>query len=784
MAKFRQVQSSFAYGMLSEEAAARTDLDYIKQGCAELTNFVVEPIGGIRKRIGSRLVSSSDSFNAFLNSVKYIPIKGSTNLLRIDETKDSTPGVTTYHIYLYDKNHRFLSAITSDFSSGIVGKPLSIIQIGDVFVLTTTKTEPLVIFPKTQTEYSFTTFSKYLIGKATDLASKALRYKFTPFNAWNINQSETIQAEATSGNTYLLMKRGVNALPFFSPLNSREELIAANYYDTTWKRALWTLPFTTNDPFVCAITQTAPGKWTGTVDSTPVDTINTVSCVEMVCTSSTKNSVVEVGKTYFANFSATGGNHVRIASNYEDLIAGTFISDADLTMACEFTFSKIARVLVATIIAPPNTNATYSWAESEWNPKSGYPKKVSFVGTRMCFAGSNTDSEAIWLSGARNIFQMNNLRYKIDETATSSEVDLFGAIGDTDAHKTRATSAQFNRTSWILNADELTVGCDGGIFILNRSNTGDYLPQKTTSSALSYDSAADVEPTMMEFGIVFVDSSKTRLKFIDFRSDKKGVNDISLLVTELFTDIKKIVYQRSTKTLWILDGNTLKSFTLSTFTNVAGFAQHSINFLNDSLDDIFADQDDKLNVVYRSSAGFVTVLRFEKDINSNNSVYLDCFGSKISGVATSTWDFVATETRLTRLIGQTIPCYVDGVACVGTVVNSLRITTPISGLNLVFGNSYTARMVTVSLDPDGVLGSSVGAMKRPDEVVLKVKNTKGMKVGGKTLYDSKLTANLYSGDVVEKVAADPSLTSKITVESTGNNPCHILGITYKGLTQE
>ena len=75
-------------------------------------------------------------------------------------------------------------------------------------------------------------------------------------------------------------------------------------------------------------------------------------------------------------------------------------------------------------------------------------------------------------------------------------------------------------------------------------------------------------------------------------------------------------------------------------------------------------------------------------------------------------------------------------------------------------------------------------MKRPDEVVLKVKNTKGMKVGGKTLYDSKLTASLYSGDVVEKVAADPSLTSKITVESTGNNPCHILGITYKGLTQE
>ena len=58
MAKFRQVQSSFAYGVLSEEAASRTDLDFVKQGCSELTNFVVESIGGIRKRIGCELTKT------------------------------------------------------------------------------------------------------------------------------------------------------------------------------------------------------------------------------------------------------------------------------------------------------------------------------------------------------------------------------------------------------------------------------------------------------------------------------------------------------------------------------------------------------------------------------------------------------------------------------------------------------------------------------------------------------------------------------------------------------
>ena len=117
---------------------------------------------------------------------------------------------------------------------------------------------------------------------------------------------------------------------------------------------------------------------------------------------------------------------------------------------------------------------------------------------------------------------------------------------------------------------------------------------------------------MMEFGIVFVDASKKNIKFVDFRTEKKGVNDISLLVSELFVNIRKIVYQRSTKTLWILDTDTLKSFTLSTFTNVAGFSTHPTGLIElvggslmKSIGDIFLYSDEvklpKAEKVYRTA---------------------------------------------------------------------------------------------------------------------------------------------------------------------------------------
>lgn len=765
MSKFRQVQSSFAYGMLSEEAASRTELDFVKQACSELTNFVVEPIGGIRKRIGHHLISTITPATPFY-SIKIYPVKGSDFYLLVG----FRTGETTFLLLNSD------FTINQTIAANLPGQLLSIIQVGDIFIFTRETSLPHVIYPDNGV-YKVISYQRFLIRNATDNSSLALQYKFLPFNEWNINGNETIKAAATSGDTTISFYRGADLYPYFAIPNF-DDLIAANYLVTsTWSKALWQSLMTRTSLFSILGTVSAGN----TLTYVSGDYIDTYGTMLVTCRNSTFAALTS-GTKYFLKPTGTP-NVFNVATSFENLVLGVFVAiPANSSVA--FSVDKISTLPVKTLIAPANTNGTSSWAISEWTYNNGFPLKVSFVGTRLCFAGNKNDSEAVWLSSALNIFQFNNLRFKMDETATTSDVGIFGARGETDAHKTRATSAQFNRTSWIINADQLTVGCQGGIFILNRSSTGDFLPQKTTSSAISYDSAADIEPTMMEFGIVFVDQTRNNLKFIDFRSEKKGVNDISLLVTELFQNIRKIIYQRSTKTLWILDDNGLKSFTLSTFTNVAGFAQHNLDFFS-LVSDIFLDQNDKLclGLINLYDTYRVAVSRFEPSPDDNKNYYVDFFYHATDLVNTTAW--VVPDNRFYILALETLQCTVDGVASTCTVsADGLTLTSAIAGKVLVVGKNYTARMKTVSLDPGGVLGSAVGALTRPDEVVLKVKNTQNMQVGGKTLYTSKATASLYSGDVVEKVAADPSMSSKITVESTGNYPCHILSITYKGFTQE
>lgn len=769
MGKFRLVQSSFAYGLLSEEAASRSDLDFVKQGCSELSNFVIESIGGIRKRIGCHLVSSS-VFPGYFHDVRILPIKGTNNKF-LCYGKSST-GST---FFILDASYKIQITVGS-----VVGKVLSIIQVGDIFIFTNENSLPQVIFPSENT-YRILPYQKFLLKDATDNATLALQYKFLPFEDWNLNANEKLSAAATSGDTTLLFSKGANPAPFFSPYGTGE-LYAANYLvNTTWSKALWEAKSVGISTISGIIRQTAEGKWRA--DLSP-DLYNH-TYFEAVC-SAPNDPVMTEGKLYYLKKENDGADYFRVADSYNNLILGTYLSTVNLSARSFVTITKLSSIPVTTRISPVNTNQTYVWSKSQWSYLNGYPKKVSFVGTRLSFAGNNKDSEAIWMSNSANIFQFNSLRFKMDVTATSSDVDIYGALGDSDAHLTRATSAQYNRTSWIVNADELTVGCQGGIFILNRSSTGDFLPLKTTSSAISYDSAADIEPTMMEFGIVFVDQSRKSLKFLDFRSEKKGVNDISLLVTGKFTNIQKILYQRSTKVLWVLDDNSIKSFTLSTFTNVAGFAEHNISFPADgwwsTVKDIFLDSDDKLCILAADIFASYSVCVFEND-ETDSPVFLDFWTKQTSLTDITEWTFAANELRLFNDFELT--CTVDGVASTGTVSNDgATFTSLIAGKDLIVGLPITARMKTLNLDPNGVLGSAVGAIKRPDEVVLKVKDTQNMRVGGKTLYVSKTTASKYSGEVVEKVAADPSTDSRITVESSGNYPCHILSMTFKGFTQE
>ncbi len=393
------------------------------------------------------------------------------------------------------------------------------------------------------------------------------------------------------------------------------------------------------------------------------------------------------------------------------------------------------------------------------------------------------------MSAATNILQFNNLRFKVDENAAASDVGLYGSISVYDAHLTRATAAQFNRISWLMNAQELTVGCEGGLYLINRSDNGDYQPLATTSSALSFDSSKAIAPQMMEFGIIFVDQTGTKIMFVDYRAEKQIVTELSLLINDSFVNITKILYHRSLKTLWIVDNNTtLYSFTLSSFTNVAGFAKHSLFMSGKAgfvFNDLILDSDDKLCLLYTQTAtNMLLFMRLETNPSNGEKVYLDGFHTLTNGFSSVTWDFRNQACSIDYREMETVSCIVDGVETTGTVRDGV-VTTAIPGLSLIMGSSYVAKMKTLNLDVGGSIGTGLGAIKRVDEVIVKFKQSKKVKLGGTTLYPVKAMENtLFTGEVVEKIAASPNHESYVTVESNGPFPCHIIYLVYKGFTQE
>jgi len=772
MTKFRSIQNSLAYGYISEEMAGRTDLAFYKQACSELQNFVVEPAGGIRKRAGFRAINFYTPPISDIQYRKVLAIKGSSDLILYS---NHSPLI---HIVDSNMNLKYQASYNIRF-----GTIIQMIQIGDLFIATMTNSPPIVLYHE-GVSWFVKTIGTYLLRNAlaSSLITLAQEYRFLPFQPWNIDQSLTIEAAATTGNTTLTAKKGTNPYPLFYALEEVDSLIASNYLvSTTWSKALWKKRTTTITSL--NLTGLPSGGWSDSGGDVITDnssfTIKTLSWF----------NGIEVDQIYVGSeiFVKKVGAEYKIATSFDNLVAGIYIAASGTTLTAEVC--RFPTLNVTTIISPANTSASYVWSFPQWSVERGFPKRLTFVGTRLVVAGTDSDNEAIWMSNASNNLQFNNLRFKMDENASSSYVGLYGAIAAYDAHLTRATSAQFNRISWMLNAQELTIGCEGGLFILNRSTNGDYQPLQTTSSALSFDSSKDIDPTMMEFGIVFVDKTGKKIMFVDYRAEKQIVTELSLMVNNEFSNITKIIYHRSTKTLWIVDNNTtLYSFTLSSFTNVAGFAKQTHPLEGKAgftLNDVFTDSDDELCILYTETATQkLAFFRLEAHPNTGEKVFLDGYHTLTHGVSSTTWDFRSQDASIDYREGETVTCLVDGVQTTGKVRDGV-VTTLIPGLSIVLGTSYLAKMKTLNLDVGGSIGSSIGAIKRVDEVALKFKDSRKVRVGGTTLFPIKAAESaLFSGEVVEKVAASPNSEAFITVESSDPFPCQVIYLVYKGFTQE
>jgi len=98
MARFNNLKNSFLSGELSPRVDGRTDLDRYFQGCAQLENFIVHPMGGASRRPGTRYVTSTPS-NAAARLIPFSYSKTENYIVEVTAGAVRVINVTTLAVY-------------------------------------------------------------------------------------------------------------------------------------------------------------------------------------------------------------------------------------------------------------------------------------------------------------------------------------------------------------------------------------------------------------------------------------------------------------------------------------------------------------------------------------------------------------------------------------------------------------------------------------------------------------------------------------------------------------
>ena len=138
MAKQVLQRLSFTAGELSPWLSGRADLDPVARGASRLTNFLVTPFGGIRRRPGTRLVARAGGTEGMVRLVSFKYSTGVQFMLELGRGyvryfKDGAP--------LLDTEGNVLETV-SPWKSDVQVRNLRMQQLNDVIYCVEPETSP------------------------------------------------------------------------------------------------------------------------------------------------------------------------------------------------------------------------------------------------------------------------------------------------------------------------------------------------------------------------------------------------------------------------------------------------------------------------------------------------------------------------------------------------------------------------------------------------------------------------------------------------------------------
>jgi hypothetical protein len=428
------------------------------------------------------------------------------------------------------------------------------------------------------------------------------------------------------------------------------------------------------------------------------------------------------------------------------------------------------------------TGATKRWYEGAWSDVRGYPTSVAFFEERAVYAGTATQPQTVWFSATGDF---ENFRTPVTLTDASS-------------FSLTASSDKRNAIRWISGLETLIFGTVGGEWLIRSSSLNQPITPTNFSmkQQTSYGSKA-IQPLQVGSVVLFADFVGRKVREVTWSESqaKYIAPDLSAMAEHITkSGITSMAYQRNPDAIvWMtLADGSLISMTYEREQDVIAWAKHPSGGTSASVESVAvipgAAEDEVWVTIARTIGG--QTRRFVEQMqprdwgdDAEDAWFLDAALKYDSTPAT-------VFSGLDHLNGETVAILGDGAVFPTQTVNNGSITLDESASVVIVGLPARFNLKPMRADVNLRDGSTMGSIKKINEVVLSFLKAGNVEIGTDTDdlrvidwrtdedYDSPPA--LFTGDKVESFDGGFSPDDSVLVTGDSPLPCTLRALVYRG----
>lgn len=422
-----------------------------------------------------------------------------------------------------------------------------------------------------------------------------------------------------------------------------------------------------------------------------------------------------------------------------------------------------------------NTAATEYWAEGAWSDVRGWPTCAVFSSeNRFCMGGSK--------------YEPLMVRQSVNDDYTNFRTS--NPVVDDDAVAVPMVAREVNAVRALVSMSDLIALTSEAEFRISSANGGATTPSNVRATPQEFNGISMVAPVTVGNRILFNQAQGSIILDMAYQFDSDAYRgaDITVFARHLFEGhtIKDMWFQKAPQSiLWcVRDDGILLGLTYLRDQEVWAWHWHDTDGLFESGCSIHESGINEVWALVARPIGGATKKYVEYQLPADPTetetdlFYLD------SGLAYD-GEPILTVTGLGHLEGKSVTALADGFIYRDLVVTGGKIGLPDAASKIIVGLPYVMDLELPDAQMDLQDGTSQGRLKQVVNLILRLSNSVGGKVGptfdgpwelipydNPDNYDEPLS--LFSGEVSVPFPGDPDTRGRVCIRQTDPLPLTVL----------